>query len=329
MAAVAYLEDKAEEYNMPLVICLGLGTNNGSHSGTNILSEYLSEVGGLWGRCVVTATGNEAGERHHFFGEAEKGEVSVEINVEEDIPGFYAELWALAPELFSVEIRSPGGAYFTAGSARIGAHSEYNFTLEDTEVEVDYRTVGRTQGDQLIFIRFKRAVRGIWTVMVHPETTLNGNFHIWLPMTGCLKSDVFFLKPDPDVTLTVPSVAQAAIAVGGYLVSDGSLYRSSGCGYTASGQIKPTFLAPASVQAVGVRGESVTMTGTSAAAAITAGACAQLMEWGLVKRRDIALNSVEIANILIRGCTRETGVNYPDKARGYGKLDVYAALAKL
>jgi hypothetical protein len=71
------------------------------------------------------------------------------------------------------------------------------------------------------------------------------------------------------------------------------------------------------------------MTGTSAAAAITAGACAQLMEWGLVKRRDIALNSVEIANILIRGCTRETGVNYPDKARGYGKLDVYAALAKL
>jgi hypothetical protein len=124
-------------------------------------------------------------------------------------------------------------------------------------------------------------------------------------------------------------VAQAAIAVGGYLVSDGSLYRSSGRGYTASGQIKPTFLAPASVQAVGVRGESVTMTGTSAAAAITAGACAQLMEWGLVKRRDIALNSVEIANILIRGCTRETGVNYPDKARGYGKLDVYAALAKL
>jgi hypothetical protein len=218
---------------------------------------------------------------------------------------------------------------FTTGAGRIGAHWEYNFTLEDTEVEIDYRTVGRTQGDQLIFVRFKRAMRGIWTIIVYPMTTITGNFHIWLPMSGCLKSDVFFLKPDPDVTMTIPAVAHAAIAVGGYLVSDGSLYRSSGRGYTAAGQIKPTFLAPASVQAVSTRGDFVTMTGTSAAAALTAGACAQIMEWGLVKKRDIALNSVEIANILIRGCGRNSGMSYPNQAWGYGKLDVYTALAKL
>ena len=54
------------------------------------------------------------------------------------------------------------------------------------------------------------------------------------------------------------------------------------------------------------------MTGTSAAAAITAGACAQLLEWGAVRRNDLALNSVEIGNILIRGCRRQMETDYPN-----------------
>jgi hypothetical protein len=338
LTAVSYLENKARAYGMPLVICLGLGTNNGSHSGTSILAEYLNEIGGLWRRCVVTATGNEAGARHHFFGQGSGAgtgasgsePVTVEINVEENMPGFYVELWARAPELFSIAIRSPGGALFPPTASRIGGHQEYHFTLEDTRVEIDYRTVGRTQGDQLIFVRFAQAVRGIWTILVYPDTTITGSFHVWLPMTGMLPTDVFFLKPDPDVTLTSPSIALVPIAVGGYQAADGSLYRDSGRGFTAAAQIKPTFLAPAvGVQAVGRRGSYVTMTGTSAAAALTAGACAQLFEWGVVRRQDIALNSVEIANILIRGCRREAGQNYPDPAWGYGKLDVYTALANL
>ena len=45
MAAVAYLEKKAEEFGQPLVICVGLGTNNGSHSGASVLSEYLNYIG--------------------------------------------------------------------------------------------------------------------------------------------------------------------------------------------------------------------------------------------------------------------------------------------
>jgi hypothetical protein len=197
-------------------------------------------------------------------------------------------------------------------------------------VEIDYRTVGRTQGDQLIFVRFEKAVRGIWTILVYPDTTITGSFHMWLPMTGMLPTDVFFLKPDPEVTLTIPSIAHVPIAVCGYQASDGSLYRDSGRGFTAGGQIKPTFAAPAvGVQAVGIRGSTVTMTGTSAAAAVTAGACAQILEWGAVRRQDIALNSVEIGNILIRGCRRDADLDYPNPSWGYGKLDAYTALAKL
>jgi subtilisin family serine protease len=338
MAAVAYLEKKAEEYGRPLIICIGLGTNNGSHSGTSILAEYLSEVGGLWRRCIVVASGNEANARHHFFGQSNlpdsrttgstEGEpVSVEINVEENMKGFYLELWARAPELFAVSVRSPSGAVFPPAATRSGGHQVHKFTLENTTVEIDYRTVGRMQGDQLVFVRFDQAVRGIWTLNVYPDTTITGDFHVWLPMTGMLPSDVFFLKPDPDVTLTIPSIAAAPITVGGYQANDGSLYLNSGRGFTAASLVKPNFTAPAvGVQAVGIRGNYVTMTGTSAAAAITAGACAQIMEWGAVRRNDLSLNSVEIGNILIRGCKRSSELVYPNTSWGYGKLDAYQAL---
>lgn len=337
MAAVAYLEKKAKEYNQPLVICLGLGTNNGSHSGASILSEYLNYIGGLWRRCIVTAVGNEAAARHHFYGvnsaprkNASTLPIAVEINVEEAMRGFYLELWASAPELFLVSVRSPGGTLIPEIPVRSSGHQVHDFVVENTRVEIDYRTVGRTRGDQLIFVRFDRPARGIWTLYVYPDTTITGNFHIWLPMQGMLDKDVYFLRPDPETTLTIPSTAFIPISVGGYQSSDGSLYLNSGRGYTVAGSVKPDFNAPAvNVAAIGIRGNPITMTGTSAAAAITAGACAQLLEWGAVRRNDLALNSVEIGNILIRGCRRQMETDYPNPSWGYGKMDVYTALQQI
>lgn len=327
MTAVAYLEKKAVEYGQPLIICIGLGTNNGSHAGGSVLSEYLNAVGGLWRRCVVVASGNEANARHHFWGSSDGKPVSVEINVEENMNGFYFELWASAPELFAVSLQAPGGAVLPQIATRAGGHQVHDFILENTRVEIDYRTVGRMRGDQLVFVRFDRAARGIWTLFVYPDTTITGNFHVWLPMTGMLQTDVVFLKPNPDVTLTVPSTASVPITVGGYQASNGSLYLNSGRGFTVSSVVKPDFAAPAvGVQAVGIHGNYVTMTGTSAAAAITAGACAQIMEWGAVRRNDLFLNSVEIGNILIRGCRRTPDLEFPNTSWGYGKLDAYEAL---
>ena len=53
------------------------------------------------------------------------------------------------------------------------------------------------------------------------------------------------------------------------------------------------------------------------------------MEWGAVRRNDLALNSVEIGNILIRGCNRQPDMVYPNPAWGYGRLDVYQALQQI
>lgn len=333
MAGLAYLEAKANEFGQPLVVCLALGTNNGSHSGGSVLSETLNLMGGLWRRCIVTASGNEAAARHHFMGvsQPETAEpVAVEINVEENMRGFYLELWASAPMLFSVSLRSPGGTLLPASASRANPHQVYLFRLENTRATIDYRSVGRTRGDQLILVRLTEAARGIWTLLVYPATSITGNFHVWLPMTGMLDHDVFFLKPDPDVTLTIPSTAAIPITVGGYNTLGGSLYLGSGRGFTVTNIVKPDFTAPAvNVQAQDLRGRYITATGTSVSAAVTAGACAQIMEWGEVRRSDISLNSVEIGNILIRGCQRDASRTYPNTQWGYGKLDVYEAFRQL
>ena len=341
MAAVVYLEQKARQLQKPLVICLGMGTNNGSHSGGSELEEYLNAVGTLYRRCVVIASGNEANAKHHFHGMSnvtfgpsgnnarnalQSNPVEVEIDVENDMPGFYLELWASAPEVFAVSVTSPSGRRLPQTAARGAAHQEYSFVLEGTSVEIDYRSVGRTRGDQLVFVRFDKAARGIWTLSVYPDTTITGNFHVWLPMKGMLPFDVFFLRPDPDITLTSPSSAQIPITVGGYQVADKGIYMDSGRGFTVNSVVKPDFCAPAvHVQGVGTRGNYVTASGTSVAAAITAGACAQLMEWGIFRQNPLSLNSVEIGNILIRGCDRNRDTVYPNTSWGFGRLNVYQA----
>lgn len=93
MAAIEYLEETARKLGRPLILCLGLGTNNGSHSGGSNLSELLDDIAGRWRRCAVVATGNEANARHHFYGKSDGNSmVAVEVNVEQRMRGFYLEL---------------------------------------------------------------------------------------------------------------------------------------------------------------------------------------------------------------------------------------------
>ena len=137
MAGIAYLESMARKLQQPLVICLGVGTNNGGHSGESPLCEYMNDIGALWRRCIVVASGNEANARHHFWGTNNEPQIgqnsgssnenatAVEVDVEENMPGFYLELWASAPELFSISIRSPSGNIFLQSTTRIEGHQEY------------------------------------------------------------------------------------------------------------------------------------------------------------------------------------------------------------
>lgn len=69
--------------------------------------------------------------------------------------------------------------------------------------------------------------------------------------------------------------------------------------------------------------------GTSVAAALVAGNCAQLMQWGIVEKNETQMKTNYIKNFLIRGAIRDRNIVYPSKEWGYGKVNVYEAFSIL
>ena len=65
-----------------------------------------------------------------------------------------------------------------------------------------------------------------------------------------------------------------------------------------------------------------TMTGTSAAASIAAGACALMLQWGIVQENDTMFNTYRIRTFLIKGASRDPGVSFPSFQWGYGRLNL-------
>ncbi len=330
MLAVSYLNGLAMIYDMPLVICLGVGSSMGNHGRTGAVSTYLNYICGRRKRCVVAAAGNEANARRHFQGELSAGMnyEDVQINVEQDMRGFYVELWAKAPELYAVAVISPTGEQIPRVPVRAGASLEFRFVFEQTTVSVDCWSEPRETASQLVYLRFKEPKQGIWIVRVFPQNVITGNYHMWLPMQQMTDGEVFFLRSNPDMTITDPGSATQVITPGGYNAANEALYLNSGRGYTIDGEVKPDFVAPAvEVYGPGLRQNYVTYTGTSAA--VTAGACAQIMQWGFVDLNEPRLSNAGIKNMLIRGADRDNERSYPNREWGYGTLDVYQAFLNL
>ena len=54
----------------------------------------------------------------------------------------------------------------------------------------------------------------------------------------------------------------------------------------------------------------------NAAAAVTAGAVAQIMQWALVRQNDPVMSNAAIKNMLIRGAKRSEDRGYPNREWG-------------
>lgn len=73
-------------------------------------------------------------------------------------------------------------------------------------------------GKELIFMRVINPTPGIWTIKVYGSNILNGEFNIWTNLRQYMVNDTYFLKPNPDTTLTVPSSATGVISVGDMII---------------------------------------------------------------------------------------------------------------
>lgn len=324
--ALEYLRLKAIEFNRPIAVCIAVNTSFGPHDGRDALTSYLSLISRNVGFGVVIAAGNEGNSRRHYFGRIDEttGFDTVELSVGENETGFTMELWGNPPGLYSIDIQSPSGEYIPRIVPRLDESREISFIFEQTVIYLDYQLIEEQSGDELILFRFVKPAAGIWRIKVYGEIRVDSSFHIWLPMEGFISDNTFFIRSDPFTTVLNLGTGRYPITVTAYNDADDSLYLEASRGYTRTGVIKPEIAAPGvNILAPSLNNSFVEVTGTSAAAAHTAGVAALLFEWAIVRGNQPMLNTLDMKILMIRGARRDLEIAYPNRDWGYGILDVY------
>ena len=324
LLAIQYIMRKAQEMGRPISLCISLGTSFGSHDGFDLMGDYLTSLARRPGVGICVAAGNESNTKRHTMGKVERtGDiVPVEIRVGENVPVATAYFWNKPHDSMYVSVKSPTGEIVLR---RPGLQDE-NFTqrlvLEKSTVHINYHFPVTGIGNDLAEIIIEKPTPGIWTVNIHGSLILEGIYHAWMPLTGFISNDVEFITPTPNYTVVMPGTALGVITCGAYDDKNNSLYPASSWGPTTFPIKAPELAAPG----VNVMGTFPTgygaMSGTSVAAAITAGASALMLQWGLVDENYPQLNSIRLRSFLVQGCAREPGVVYPNDKWGFGRLDL-------
>lgn len=329
MLGVSYVNRFAEEFKRPVIICLGIGTNMGDHAGNSVLGRYLNKVAGLRSRVMVVCGGNEGSAGHHYtwtFPQEDAAEYrDVEVRVGEEA-GFMLEFWGNVADVFNISVRTPGGEVVPPIRLGVEQGNTYEFVFERTILTVQSVLVEPGTGEQFIRFRLVEPTPGIWTFRVTTVGEVhNGTFHMWLPIAQFLRSDTYFLEAATDTTITEPGMVSGVITVTNYNHVNDSLYLESGRGFSRTGNIRPDFAAPG-VNVPTLYGDR---TGSSLAAAITAGGTAQFMQWAVVEGNSPLAETEEVKNYFIKGARRMPGLDYPNKGWGYGALDVLGTFERI
>ncbi len=325
MLGIEYILQKARELGRPVAICLGIGTNLGSHDGNTLFEQYIGMVSNITGVCICAAAGNESQERHHARVRIPDTNTSVDINInnQNENSGIYLSLHNTAADRVSVALKSPTGEIVGRIPAKGGTTYTSRLVLERAKVTIQYFFPLSISSGQATIIKIENATPGLWTVTLYGDIVLDGTVDAYLPLSSIGYPGIEFLEPDPNYTITAPGTSSAVITCGAYNDEDNSLFINSSWGPTRLPAASPDFVAPGvRVSGIYPTGPGI-MSGTSVAAAITTGACALMLQWGIVEGNAITLDTFQIKGYLIRGCTRDNNRTYPNYQWGYGRLDLY------
>ncbi|HCW54705.1 MAG TPA: peptidase S8 and S53 subtilisin kexin sedolisin [Clostridium sp.] len=315
--------------NKAMVIYMGIGGTNGSHDGANLISRYVSSLGMNRGMCLVTGVGNEGDAQGHAVGFLKyKGDKSVqELKVPREVKMLTVDIWIQKPNKASVNIISPTDESSSIIVSKLNKSETSKFVFTETEYTVSFRTPDHFTGHDLVQIVFKDIKPGIWKIMLVGEYVINGRYDIWLPPHSVIPEGLVFLTPTSDSTITLPSTSTNVISVG-HLGENNVIVSSSGRGFTTNGNSVRMAITPMiatigeNIITTDVNEVNTTMTGSSAAAAIVAGGCALLLQWGIVKGNDPTMYSKKVISYLEYSAVRNPLYKYPNKETGYGEFNL-------
>lgn len=324
-SALEFIYEYALTSKKPMVIYLPLGSTLGNHKGNGILEEYIESITGTSGIVLVTGTGNERDSGGHTSGVISKvGEIGVmELQVSPEQKHLWVDIWVEFPNIMSLEIVSPSGENSKIIPIVINSTRAYNFLFEKTSIKVNYYFPEENTGDELIRIRFYNLQPGIWTLRLTGNSILNGEYNAWIPQRGITVGDTKFSATDPYGTFTSPGTSVYVITVAAYNQNNNNIVNYSGMAFrnrfvdridVAAGGVNALTVAPDN--------KTTVVNGTSVSAAVVAGVCAMLFQWGIVQGNDPYIYSQTVKAYLAKGTYQRSGDIYPNARWGYGILDV-------
>ncbi|HCT64868.1 MAG TPA: peptidase [Lachnospiraceae bacterium] len=324
MFGLKYILEKAVELHRPAVVCLGLSSSYDSHDGFSPLEECLFFMANIPGICICTSIGNESASKHHYSARFSKDNTpeNIDIKVGDNAGDIFIVITNLISDKISVSVRSPSGELVGRVQAKASSTTTSKLVLEPAVITVSYYYPLEGSGDQVTIVRILDASPGIWTITAYGDIIIDGSIQAWLPTTGFVAPSVEFSSSDPYGTMTYPSTGQGPIHCGAYNSIRNSLYANSSWGPSRLAPNMPDLVAPGyQVGGFYPTGYGF-MDGTSPAAAITAGACALLLQWGIIENHDLGFCTPLIKAYLIRGCNRTETMEYPNYKWGYGALNL-------
>lgn len=329
MLGIKYLIEVSKKLNRPIAICMAQKDNLCSHDEFSFLNRYLSSVGMLPGVAIICAGGDEGSTNSHFFGYLEnKREYEVmELDVASDEEGFSMEIWGDAPNVFSIDIKAPTGEYIPRIPAKLDYNPTYTYFFGKCTLYVNYIMVESQTGDQMIQLRFKNPIPGIWHIRIYSgKTDLPLTYHVWLPGQGFTSKNTYFPNSDQYTTICNPGNASVPITVSSYNQTTNMINETSGRGYTRANAIKPDICVPGLFLFDQTDQIEILSTCTSISAAYATGVAAILLDWGIVRKNHLNLNSFEVKKLMVRGALRDPNSSYPNPETGYGILNLYSTL---
>ncbi|SHK50274.1 Subtilase family protein [Hathewaya proteolytica DSM 3090] len=326
LAAIEFLKREREILNRPMVIYIGVGTQEGSHDGNNITDRYITSLSSERGLVVVTGTGNTAADEGHVVGFMQnEGNIHTEeLVIPREMKYFRFEIWVKKPNKMCLNITSPVGETSRFLGKGLEEKAERDFLLTNTKLTLQCYNPENYTGHQVFILNFYGIKSGIWKIELRGNYIVDGRYDIWLPNKRVMAEGTKFLQSSPYNTLTIPSTAVNVVTVAYFNSNTNSTVASCGKGYNTNGLINPDIsTAGVNIITVAKGGEGTdVVSGSSAATAIVAGACALLSQWGIVNGNDPTMNSAKIRSLLNYGAQRDSAYEYPNEDYGYGKLDI-------
>ncbi|MBD5487152.1 MAG: S8 family peptidase [Lachnospiraceae bacterium] len=333
------------------VICVGSGNEgaSGGHVGGSVAVTGQSGTGraaaGTGSRSGAGSRGGQSGRvLTNLVGEIDNDVMQnmtrVELVVGNYETGVNIQLWKEYTDRYTVILLSPAGEYLIVDTDRSGKQT---YRLEQTQIllyngePAPYLTSQEIYFDLLPASGSRYLNSGIWTFLLEPIKTVTGNYTFYLPSGTVRNAQTRFVRPTPDVTLTIPSTASKVITVGAYdpvyeayadFSGRGYLYQEQVNSRTSDSFVKPDLVAPGvNVMATDRDGGYSPVTGTSFATPFVTGAAALLMQWGIVNGNDPYLYGEKVKAYLRRGAKPIRGeTEYPNARVGYGALCVENSL---